>query len=148
MATHLLKETSRAYRQGQKTFIVTLNPDATITFREKGKRTRFTASLAGCYNLAMITQAEQNYKERMENYNRRKKLGVKGIRCPKRPTLADMFNPKYRRVINRTISATEKSSEGKAREINLIKKPKNDNNKSKGEMRKWQQAYEAADSKC
>ena len=99
MATKLLKEISREYRQGNETYIVTLNPDCTITFRKKGYKTRFSTALAGCYNLAIICQAEMTYRDKMEEYNRRVKLGVKGLRKPKRPSIASMFHPKYTKAM-------------------------------------------------
>lgn len=90
MATKLLKPVKRELfstsRKG-RTLIVSLEPGDMISFREKGLKKSFNCYIGHCYVLAQIMQADQEYKERMKNYEERKKKGAKGLRKPKKAFL-------------------------------------------------------------
>lgn len=55
--------------------IVTLKAGDMLKFRVKGKRTKYTVTLASCMNLAFIQSLEDDYKRKMIRYNQRKNLG-------------------------------------------------------------------------
>ena len=78
-----------------KTLIVELEPGDIISFREKGRRTRYSVSLHRVYYLALMAKIEEEYSDKMEVYRRRIKNGDTRLRKPRRPTLA-VFNAKLR----------------------------------------------------
>lgn len=78
MATKLIKEISRellATTPRGATLIATLEPGGLITFREKGRRFRYTVSLHGCYKVAIMQFLQDDYLEKLAEYKagRRKK---------------------------------------------------------------------------
>lgn len=88
MATLLKKDITRETysvtdRRGRKV-LVTLKAGDMLEFRVKGRRIRYEVPLASCLNLAFIQFMEDNYKERIKEYNRKKSLGMRSRR-PKRP---------------------------------------------------------------
>lgn len=99
MATRINKSVSREMFVNKGLFIVTLNPDSTITFREKGKRTRYSCHLNAAFNCSIISFAQDDYDARMEKYEEKKKYGAKRLRKPKRPSLAGIFSPSYHAAI-------------------------------------------------
>lgn len=84
MPTKLLKPIKRelvaATRTG-RTLIAELEPGDEITFREKGKRTRYTCSLHACYRVAIMQHLRDEYVAKLELY----KAGRR-TRKPKPPT--------------------------------------------------------------
>lgn len=99
MATKLLKPVKREIRIGTIPYIVTLENDLSLSFREKGRKTTFSATLASCYNLAMISTILKEYNNRLTTYNTRKKNGVKYLKKPRKPFIQKAFNPIYSQVI-------------------------------------------------
>ena len=96
MATKLINPVKRellATQRGQ-TMIVEIEPGDTITFRVKGKRTRYTVSLHKVYNLALMQFLLENYKVKLEAYKINKKYGHKRLRKPKPPNMS-MFSKEY-----------------------------------------------------
>jgi hypothetical protein len=67
--------------------IVSLEAGDLITFRQKGKRTRYTVPLQAVMNLALMNHLVGRYQAEIDNYNsgRRKKR-------PRKPTIS-IFNP-------------------------------------------------------
>ena len=96
MATLLRKDVVRetyaaTNRRGEK-IIVTLKAGDMLEFRLKGKRTRYEVPLQSCFNMALIQYMEDQYKDKLKNYNIKKKLGLRTKR-PKRP--ARIFSKKW-----------------------------------------------------
>ena len=87
MALPLLKpihrELASTSRKGRK-IILTIEPGDMITFREKGKRTEVSVYAGHAYMLAQIMSEESHYKKKVEEYNKKKKLGYKGLRKPRK----------------------------------------------------------------
>lgn len=101
MATKLLKSITRetlcvTNRKGEPV-MVTLKAGDLLEFRVKNKRMRMEISLAHCFNLAFIMDADHRHREAMAEYTRKKKLGYKGLRKPKTPFLP--FNGIYFKAI-------------------------------------------------
>lgn len=96
MATPLVKPVRREMlaRNRGKTLIVELEPGDEITFRVKGKKTRYTVSLHKVLNLAIIQKMNDEYKEKLEKYKVNKKYGYKRLRKPRRPSSV-IFNKEY-----------------------------------------------------
>jgi len=96
MATLLTKDVTReAYLasdlQGRK-LIVTLKGGDMIAFRPKGRKVTYEVPLAACYNMALIYSAHEWYRKRLEEYNRKRKAGLR-VRKPK--PMARIFSRKY-----------------------------------------------------
>ena len=75
MATLLKKDITRETysvtdRRGRKV-LVTLKAGDMLEFRVKGRRIRYEVPLASCLNLAFIQFMEDNYNERIKEYNRK-----------------------------------------------------------------------------
>jgi len=83
-------------RKGKRDLIVTIGPPDELTFREKGRRVKFTVSLHHAYQLAIKFTVEQMYREKMETYNQKKKAGYRNLKRPKKPNLflSAMYNLK------------------------------------------------------
>lgn len=102
MATKLLKNITRqtlavTNRKGEPV-IVTMMAGDILEFRVKGKRMRMQISLAHCFNLAFIMDADSRHRDSVAEYNRKKKLGYKNLRKPKAPFLP--FNGMYFKAIS------------------------------------------------
>ena len=97
-------EVKRSTSFAGKDFIISLNADNTLSFREKGRRTEFRVHLSACHNLAIIDEAMQQYYKAKELYESRKKLGFKRMRVPKKPAVHEIFSPKYAEALRRKIS--------------------------------------------
>ena len=79
--------------------IVSLNPDSTISFREKGRRQVFKVTLGHALNLAVLFDCESRYADALEVYNRKKKMGIyKRLRKPKKSQYP--FSKFYFQAIN------------------------------------------------
>lgn len=69
MATLLLKTIKRQLlapdRRG-RALIVEIEPGDMVSFRQKGKRTRYTISLHSCYQLAIAQDMQNRYTAKME----------------------------------------------------------------------------------
>jgi len=72
--------------------VITIQPGDTLEFRGVGKRFRYSISLAACYNLAIISTVNENYKERVKVWKEKKKMG---LRCRKPKPLPYIFNKQY-----------------------------------------------------
>lgn len=72
--------------------IVTLEPGDILTFRQKGKRTRYSVPLSACMNLALMNHLVEQYQEKMNNYAIKKKAGLGRVKRPRKPNIS-MFNP-------------------------------------------------------
>lgn len=86
MATLLTKNVKRqllASDRHGRTLIVELEPGDMLSFRLKGKRTRYETSLHNCYVLAVANTIEGQYKVKMAEH----KAG-KRSRKPKAPSMA------------------------------------------------------------
>lgn len=91
MATKLTKTLSRELLHGDdrgRALLVELLPGDRIAFRLKGKRTRYETSLHSVFVLALMEQIHSKYREDLELYDYRRKAGYKGLRRPRKPTLA------------------------------------------------------------
>lgn len=102
MATLLTKDIKRETysvfdRKGNK-IIVTLKAGDMLEFRAKGYKTRFEVPIAACRNLALIYYMEERYKNKLQRYKERKKLG---LRCkkPKRPP--QVFSKKWYQALSK-----------------------------------------------
>jgi hypothetical protein len=83
MATKLTKNVKRellATNRG-RVVIAELEPGDTISFRYKGKRTRYEISLHSCYTLAVLNKINEEYATKLERY----KAGL-SKRKPKPPS--------------------------------------------------------------
>ena len=100
MATKLLKPVERelTYTDRGRVIIVTLEPGDVITYRFKGKRTRYSVSLHKVQLLGLMQMLLDKHHERMDTYNRKKAAGYKNLKKPKPPSLS-MFNKFYREVL-------------------------------------------------
>lgn len=100
MATKLLKPITRelVYTDRGRTIIVTLEPGDIITYRFKGKKTKYSVSLHKVQLIALMQGILDIYHEKMEQYNQKKAAGHKNLKRPKRPTLA-MFNKTYQEFL-------------------------------------------------
>ena len=89
MATKLKKPVTRELRvttdRAGRSLIATLNPDETIEFRPKGKKTRYEIPLGFVYLKAMEYYLNKKYKEDMKKYELDKKLGVRRRKKPSKP---------------------------------------------------------------
>ncbi|KKL46943.1 hypothetical protein LCGC14_2340540 [marine sediment metagenome] len=72
--------------------VVTLEAGDMISFRARGKRYRYSVSLAAVYNLAIISTVNEHHKERVKVWKEKKKLG---IRCRKPKPLPYIFSKQY-----------------------------------------------------
>lgn len=99
MATRISKPVRREMFVNKGLFIVTLHPDSTISFREKGKRTRYACHLNAAFNCAIISFVQDDFDERMNKYEEKKKYGVKRLRRPKKPNLTGIFSKQYQVAI-------------------------------------------------
>ena len=86
------RETLRVTDRKGTTQIVTLKAGDMLEFRSKGKRTTFEVPLAMCRNLALIIKADEEYKNKMDEYN----SGLRK-RKPKKP--GRMFSAKWYQAI-------------------------------------------------
>lgn len=96
MALKLIKPIKRELLATQrgKVMVIEIEPGDEITFRVKGKRTRYTVSLHKVYNLALMAFLQENYNTRLAEYNVKKKYGYKRVRRPKPPNLS-IFSKEY-----------------------------------------------------
>ena len=94
MATKLFnsKGINREVIVGRHTMILSLNPEMTVSFRLKGKKTRYTTTLHSCYNMAVLSHVQKEYNDKLKRYNEKKKLGYKGLKKPKAPNLGRVFD--------------------------------------------------------
>ena len=67
--------------------IVELLPNGLISFRPKGKRNKTVISLGHCHMLSLILDSELTYKEKIKQYQEKRKLGAKNLRRPKKHAL-------------------------------------------------------------
>lgn len=83
MATRLLKPVKRELLASNRnrTLIAELEPGDTVSFRYKGKRTRYEISLHSCFTLAVLQKIQEEYTIKAEKY----KAGTLK-RKPKMPT--------------------------------------------------------------
>jgi len=100
MATKLTKPVVRELilNDRGRTVIVTIEPPDMITFREKGKGTRYSVSLHKVQLLGLMQYLFDKYREKKEIYLRKKSAGYKKIRRPKIPSI-QMFNKFYQEII-------------------------------------------------
>lgn len=98
--TKLTKPITRelVYADRGRTILVTLEPPDLITYRFKGKRTRYTVSLHKVQLLALMQSLIDKKTEKLEIYNKKKAAGYKNLKKPKPVTLA-MFNKFYREIL-------------------------------------------------
>ena len=93
MATKLLKNVSRECLAVEdlagRRQIVTLVAGDEIQFRGVGKRMTYEVPIQAVYNLALIFTCHKWYREKMAEYNRKCKLGIR-TRRPRR--MARVFN--------------------------------------------------------
>jgi hypothetical protein len=65
-----------------------------IVFQVKGTRTKHTISIGHCYNMAINLTMEQEYKQKLREYDEKKRVGGK----PRKPVKPDLhLNPKLYR---------------------------------------------------
>ena len=74
MAVKLLKSISRelVYPDRGKTLIVSLEPGDIITYRQKGKRTKYSVSLHKVQLLALMESLLQKHQDKLSQYNQKK----------------------------------------------------------------------------
>jgi len=94
--TKLVKPVTREmlYSPNGRTIYATLEPGDEISFRAKGRRRTASVPLSHVMNLATIFQSMREHKEKMKEYERKKKAGYKNLRRPRQISLA-MFNKFY-----------------------------------------------------
>lgn len=90
MATKLTKDISREFLlkpdwMARGTYIITLQPNGMISFREKGRKTKHSAYLLHVLDLAIKTGMQQEYITRLKDYNLKKNAGYKRLRKPRKP---------------------------------------------------------------
>lgn len=89
MATRLEKPVTRQTmstdRKG-RALLVTLEPGDMLTFRAKGKRTRYSIYIGHCYSLAQLMTAETDYSDKLKAYKAKKDAGQRAVR-PKKPSM-------------------------------------------------------------
>ena len=95
MATKLLKPISRetlaVSDMKGNIQVMTMVPGDMLEFRGKGKRFRYEVPIAAVYYLAIIHTHQQIYKEKLIEYDRCKKAGIK----KRKPhPLPRVFSPK------------------------------------------------------
>jgi len=96
MAIQLTKPVRRellATNRGRQ-IIIELVPGDEISFRIKGKKTRYSVSLHKVFNLALMQFLIEDHKEKLERYEIKKKYSYKKVCRPKYPNL-NMFNRQY-----------------------------------------------------
>jgi hypothetical protein len=101
MATKITKKLTRELLQTDRfgrTLLIELNPDDTISFRLKGKKTRYTVSLLKCFNMAIVESVLSEYKEKADTYKLKKDIGYKRIKRPKKPQLG-MVNKWIQKIL-------------------------------------------------
>lgn len=102
MAIKLLKsitrETLAVTNRRNEPVMVTLKAGDLLEFRVKGRRMRMEISLAHCFNLSIIMDADHRHHVAVEDYTRKKKAGYKNLRKPKKPFLP--FNGIYFKAIS------------------------------------------------
>ncbi len=99
MATKLEKKIVRETMIGNskgEAQIIEITPDHCISFRSKGKRTRYTVHLGKIFQLALMQKLIDEYQHKMGKYNERKSLGLRAIK-PKKPNLA-IFKKEFQLV--------------------------------------------------
>jgi len=96
MATKLLKPVTRELVQTDRgrTIIITIEPPDQITYRYKGKRTRYSVSLHNVQLLALMRSLYDKYLEKLDLYHKKKAAGYKKLKKPKPPSMS-MFNKTY-----------------------------------------------------
>ena len=70
-----------------KTLMIELNDMQEITFREKGRKTRYHLHLLKAYRLSIICAILDEYQEKMTEYKIKRKSGVLRLRKPQKPSL-------------------------------------------------------------
>jgi hypothetical protein len=98
MATRLTKNIKRellASNHG-RTMIIELEPGDIVSFRYKGKRTRYEVSLHSCFTLAIMNKIQQEYMAKAECH----KVGLTK-RKPKQPSF-NHFDTKLRMALRGT----------------------------------------------
>lgn len=100
MATKLTKPIEREllYTDRGRTVIISLEPGDLITFRQKGKRTRYSVSLHKVQLLGLMQHLFDKYHERVDVYHKKKAAGYKNLKRPKPPTLS-MFSKFYQEAL-------------------------------------------------
>jgi hypothetical protein len=81
-----------------RTVIVTIEPPDQITYRYKGKRTRYSVSLHNVQLMALMRSLYDKYLEKDELWKKKKAAGYRNLKRPKPPSLA-MFNKTYREFL-------------------------------------------------
>jgi hypothetical protein len=88
MATPLTKPVRRELRSADRkgrALIVTLEPGDILTFRPKGAKRTISVYLGHAFNLANIMTANQEYLDRIKQYNADRSIG-KRRRRPTKPS--------------------------------------------------------------
>ena len=99
--TSLTKPVSREVNfPGMGIYIVTLLPGGVLRFRQKGKRTAKDIGLIQCERLATIVDLNARYKEKLERFQQRKKLGMKSKR-PRNPNPHPAFSKTYYQALGK-----------------------------------------------
>ena len=70
---------------GVRPVIVTLTQAETINFRVKNTKTTVSLPLSSAMAMAQVMSGYENYRQRVETYNLKKKAGYKRLRKPVRP---------------------------------------------------------------
>jgi hypothetical protein len=98
--TKLLKPVTRELVQKDRgrTVIITIEPPDQITYRYKGKRTRYSVSLHNVQLLALMRSLYDKYLEKEDIWKKKKAAGYKNLKKPKPPTMS-MFNKTYREFL-------------------------------------------------
>lgn len=82
----IVRELLSTDRKG-KPIIIELEGGDMLTFRLKGSPKRYSIFLGHCFRLAQIFQADSDYREKMKDYQAKKKMGMKRLRKPKQSSL-------------------------------------------------------------
>ena len=108
MATPLLKNVRRELTLQEqvgkyrgKNYHVILEVGEYLTFRIKGTRQEFSCHLADALNLAKIRTDISRYKKKYDEYEAKKKAG---LRCkkPRKSGMLNFFNPIYKQAMKVT----------------------------------------------
>lgn len=101
MKTLLVKTVTRqtlGLNSKDKPMLVSLEGGDELSFKAKGSRTTYTVALGHCYRLAQLLTFDEQYAERLKEYNRKKNAGYKRLKRPRR--IRPPFDEMYFKILN------------------------------------------------
>ena len=83
--------------------MVELQAGDSISFRLKGKKTRYEVSLHKVFLVALMQKLNNEYMDKMEEYKLKKSAGYKRLRKPRKPSYS-YFNLELRKVLSTSLT--------------------------------------------